>query len=938
MSTYVLPQVQVFQDLQRQPAVEANPLSAHISGGHAHLVRWTDANERETGYLGLYDRVTNNDYAWPTRPAGSIVDQSYTRVFVKDALLRYFTDAVSAGGTIYRTAGSFNRIRANSINFVTANGTSRSAGLADRDVRIGDVIKVTGTPTGGGGLRTLWTHVVGFVPEVVASVVGSAAPIAGNRNTGTLSTAISQTAGPENCVTATSSAASYNGLPAGRTTETYTIQVLQSSINGNHTTAVLRAISASGTDNVMSFSPAAAASPTAIGTRGLTVTFGIGSGPDCSDSAVNDGVSEDDLIAGQIFTVTVSQAFTATTVTSGGTYSGDTNTTYIVEVTKGGTFAQSPEISVTTTNGYDQSGPTVVSGLSVAVPIGSRGVTMTFAGSTQGLAKGDRFSVTATAATAGAIKTLVLADNLDSGFATNDDLAIELFIREQELELTANRTGFAPLKNWTQDANDLTVNSGVTVFHPTWTSAGVPQPLPLYSSAALDYGKVYVHYRAWLSTLSGQMTSVSDVSELDEISGALTPDNPLKWGVFTALSNNNGTPVLFTSVADPGSLDSWQALFDVLLSSDEAYGLVPLTRDPAVLQLFRAHVDSTSSPLVGLWRTAWFNLSGVPEKPLVSAGSSVPGYTAATTSNGTDALAVFEEFGSTGAFTVLRVPANNSRFTTNGVRPGDIVRALYVGDGFGEFTYSTFEVESVTSESQLKLVSGPSVAQPVPAKIEVWRTLSLTEEAEEVGKAAAAYGNRRIRATWPDVIESAGTVQPGYFLNCALAALASAVLPQQGLTNVEVAGFSAVSRTTQFSRAQLDVMAGSGVWIVTRDNTGKIFNRHAVTTGAYDDINQREESITRNIDSISYRFKDYLKPFIGVTNVTPTMQETIQGGIIKLIRTLQSERVTNQLGGQLIDATIDRFFVSSIFKDRYVVYLSLQVPYALNTIELHLVA
>jgi hypothetical protein len=133
-------------------------------------------------------------------------------------------------------------------------------------------------------------------------------------------------------------------------------------------------------------------------------------------------------------------------------------------------------------------------------------------------------------------------------------------------------------------------------------------------------------------------------------------------------------------------------------------------------------------------------------------------------------------------------------------------------------------------------------------------------------------------------------------------------------------------------------MAGSGTWIVTRDNNGTIFNRHAVTTGASDDINQREESVTRNVDSISYRFKDYLKPFIGVTNVTPTMQETIQGGIIKLIRTLQSERVTNQLGGQLIDATIDRFFVSPIFKDRYVVYLSLEVPYALNTIEIHLVA
>jgi uncharacterized membrane protein len=67
------------------------------------------------------------------------------------------------------------------------------------------------------------------------------------------------------------------------------------------------------------------------------------------------------------------------------------------------------------------------------------------------------------------------------------------------------------------------------------------------------------------------------------------------------------------------------------------------------------------------------------------------------------------------------------------------------------------------------------------------------------------------------------------------------------------------------------------------------------------------------------------------------MQDVILGGIKKLIRTLQTERVTVNLGGQLIDATVARFYVSEMFKDRYVAYINLQVPYALNNIELHLV-
>jgi hypothetical protein len=175
-------------------------------------------------------------------------------------------------------------------------------------------------------------------------------------------------------------------------------------------------------------------------------------------------------------------------------------------------------------------------------------------------------------------------------------------------------------------------------------------------------------------------------------------------------------------------------------------------------------------------------------------------------------------------------------------------------------------------------------------------------------------------------------------LNAALAGLASAVLPQQGLTNVEITGFSSTQRTNdKFNKPQRDILALAGVWVVQQDAAGQIYTRHAVTTGDYADINQREEMLTRNVDSISYRFKDYFAPFIGVTNVTPTMSDIILGGMDRLIRALRIERTTPQLGGQLITATVDRFFISEVFKDRYVAYITLEVPYALNNIELHLV-
>lgn len=943
MATYVLPQVLVFQDFTIQPAVAANPLSAHIAGGHAYLVRESEADEREFGNLGLYDNTSDTDYAWPNRPAGAEVDFNYTKLFIENALLRYFVDDVSSGSSITKTSGYANRIISDSVNFKSNGVYARAASLYDRDVQIGDVVRVRGVPTGTGATGdavTLWTYVKNLVATDIAAVVASASVDDSNAGTQSATDSVSQTDGIENCVTATVDGSSYDGLADGQPSETYVVTVLDGSVGGDYTTARLRVESASGTDDVAELTPSASGVATNIGTRGLTATFADVDNAACSLSADNEGVSYNDLITGQEWTITVAQAFTATTATSGGSYSAAADTTYIVEVTKGGTFADSPEVSVTTTNGIDQSGPHIVSGLSSAVSIGTEAVTITFAGSTQGLNKGDRFYIPVTGVTSGPVRTLVLGHNLDATFDTSDELSVQLFIRKPLLEVTANRTGMAPLTNWSQSETQVTAKSGIVAYDSTWTDSGVALPLDVYSSADLDYGTLYVEYRAWRSELASKINSLIDVANIDDIAGPLTPDNPLKWGVFKALQNSNGTPVLYTAVTNPDDPNTWDNIFEILLTRDDAYNLVPLTRNATVLSLYQAHVNSASSPTEGLWRVAWFNLSGVPEIPVVSAGSSVVNHVSATTTDGEAALAVFEDDPETSGsqYTIVRVPAANSDFEANGVRPGDIVRAIYTGDGFGGFTYSEFVVDEVQSENQLRVKTGPAAPQSVPAKIEVWRNLSASEEAAEIGSAAGAWNDRRIRAIWPDQVESSGTVQEGYHLAAALAGLSSGVLPQQGLTNVEVAGFSNVSRTSdKFNKFQLDTMAVAGVWLVTQAIDGAIYSRHAVTTGDYEDINQREEMITRNVDSISYRFKDYFAPFIGVSNVTPTMEDIILGGMNKLIRTLQAERVTPNLGGQLIDAEITRFFISELFKDRYVAYIDIQVPYALNNIELHLV-
>lgn len=938
---YTLPQVRVFQDFTLVPAVGDAPLRAHVSGPHAYLVRYAETDERDDGRLAYYDGADDQDFAWPTLPAGAKVDLGYTKLWVKDALLRYFRDLISAQSTITKTAGYNNRVRSATVNFAVNGAYARDPLLLSRDVQPGDVAQVRGRDSGGDSI-TLWTYVKALHGDPVAAVVDAASSEAANAPAQSASASYVQIAGAENCVALTLDGSAYNGLATGDVVEVYDLLVLEGSIDGDYTTASVRVISGSGRDDVAAVTPEPAGAPTAIGSRGLTVAFDLAPGAACSASAGVDDVSANDLVAGQRYRITVHQAFAPPTPTSGGTYGLGHDTTYVVSVFRGGKFADAvkPQIMVTTNSGVDASGPTTVAAAATAVAVGTGGVTISFSGA--GLRKGDVYYVPVTGEKDGPMRTVELGHNLDTAIPDDSEVDLTLYIRNPLLEVEHDREGFAPVTNWDADAAGLTVAAGIVAYDPSWTDGGEPQPLDLTAAPAVGYGMMYVEYRAWQQTLCHEVNGISDPATLDDaISGPLHPDNPLKWGVFNALNNANGVQVLYSSVCDPDAPESWADVLDLLVGRADSYGLVPLTRDKTVLDLYAAHVESQSAPEQAQWRVLWVNLDGVPEIPLVSAGSSVTGYAVATTTDGLPALAVIEDDPQTPGtqFTRVRVPADNAAFLRNGVRPGDVVRALYTGDGFGHTVYSEFAVASVRSEGELLLAAGPAAGVGLPAKIEVWRNLTATEEAAAIARIAGSYGSRRVRATWPDQIGSGATSMEGYFLNCALAGLTSGVLPHQGLTRLEIAGFDDLSRTTRkFNRLQLDAMAAAGTWIVTQDvNTGTVFTRHAVTTGAQDDVNQREEVVTRNVDSMSFRFQATFDPFIGVRNVTLGTQIAIEQELGKTIDLLKSEGNSSSLGGQLVDATIVSFGPHATLPDRYVLVLDCQIPYPVNNIDLHLV-
>lgn len=959
MATIVKPQVLVFQEFSLVPSEVTQPLRAHIAGPNADLHRYSDSDEKPLINVGAYDDNDDTNYAWPGRTAGSIVDQTYTRVFMDDAYLKYFEDLIgdtsNGRGTVALIAGRKNWIRSSTVSF-KANGASYPRGglLYDRDVQIGDIVYVRGINDVAGSCEEieLWTKIKDFAADEVASIVGGCREDTNNQGDTVASAVIAKTGGPDNCIDATANGAAYDGLEDGHVSEVYTIEVIRSGIAGCQA-ARLRVTSASGTDNEDEVVPAAFGAPTDIGSRGLTVTFDNTGNPSCSSEASFGEVAETQMVVGQTWQVTVSQLFYPGCCESGGSYAGPDNDVYVVEVTKGGTWANLPEITVTTVKGLDFSGPTAVTAIDTAIPIGSYGVTISFrdcpemslssassvsfAGDNPlGLLTGDKFFITVTSAQNGPIRTLILDHDVPDEIQDAADLDLKLFIEKDGLEIGENRLASPPNVNWEQETTQIVIKSGITIYESTWTNNGVPMALPIES------GTLFIHYREWLQDLIDEIGALNDVADIDNIDGPLDEDNPLKWGVFKALQNSNGTYVKYTGVSDPTDDDDWQVVLDLIDGRDDIYNLVPLTRDRDVWDLWQAHVTSESSAQNGNWKGMFISLQTPATKMLVGKSTADVQALTPTSSDGAVVLATLEDNPNASGtqYTLLSVPGANSNFITYGVDPGDIVRFLFTTDAWGTASYTEFVVDTVLSENSLLLLTGHDVPVSEPQKMEIWHNQEKDELVTALKGIAQSFANRRVVAVWPDLVGVGGNTVEGYYLCCALAGLASGVVPHRPLTNVVVSGFDDVANRTIdfFSDSQLDALDDGGVWIVQEDTDGRIHTRHALNTDVTD-VNRREESIRRNVDAISYLFLSRLSPFIGRANVTPSMLDRLDFEVTQAVEYLKSTGYTQELGPQLIDGAIRQGYprIHPLLADRIQVVMDIDVPAPVNNIELVLV-
>ncbi len=514
-------------------------------------------------------------------------------------------------------------------------------------------------------------------------------------------------------------------------------------------------------------------------------------------------------------------------------------------------------------------------------------------------------------------------------------MAIALYVRKNaEMPNSFLRT--------TTSTTQVGVTSAATLTETGLVDgSGVLKALTIAAPAAtVTYSpaKVYVSYRVLRTDHAASIASLSSPTLVEATLGAVVPENPLAQGVYDALLNSSGTPIYYMAVPTD-DLAGYNAVLEQAKRISTIYGLVPLTFDTTIIDAVKSHVNTLSTPEVAKWRKAWICLE--PPSSAILAGYE----RAAAGVNWRIPKAAAGTDPQTGTVNVYAtVSASNSAdpaFVTTGVRVGDKLRVFV--DDTTTSTYADYTISRVGSQNELVVAS--AIAQQGDGTgyraVQVIRTYTNDEQVAALG--AASGSNRRVNAVFPHVAKTAGISKAGYFVAAALAGLRAGSLPHAPLTNVELLGFDDFTTTlVTFTPTQLDNLAAYGYWIVVQDVAGGVpYVRHQLTTFGYneagDDPKFSEDSITTNVDSVSYGLQRALAPFIGKYNINASTIALVRDAVTRQLNYQMSQAAATTAGPQLLGYKITALGKSTLFKDRLVASVELELPYPINRVTITLV-
>ena len=468
-------------------------------------------------------------------------------------------------------------------------------------------------------------------------------------------------------------------------------------------------------------------------------------------------------------------------------------------------------------------------------------------------------------------------------------------------------------------------------------------------------GNLYVQYKALRKDVSAMAQNagvirLSDVATLAEVLDPLTEDNPLGLGAFLCMINCPTFEVKLlgidevTPAASTGTGIAWARAL-AMLEAEEVYTIAPLTHDEVVHGMVATHIELISQPEHGGERIAFISKVMPTRKNSDIALSGTQSNSTATVNQmllDADPAAGLVALGINPALPIPETSMVYMEFEVDGeLRRYNVISAsgplvsfrLSFSetdtnvDGF----FSTVKMDSSVVNAAYKLaVRGASVAIPGtnPEKLDY----SLV--ANTVAGANESFANRRLFSVFPDniktVINGIEKSLPSYYASACMAGMVGAQPPQQGFTNFPITGLTGVVGTENFTKRQLNTMAGGGTYILIQDvQGGAVSCRHQVSTDLTS-IETRELSITKVVDFTAKILRAAVRKFIGTNNVDTQLLDALGTTIQAVLKFLEDT-------GVLLGSNLNNIAQDSAAPDTVLVDVTVQVPYPCNYIRITVV-
>jgi hypothetical protein len=886
---YITPRVLIQQEFTQLPVYTEYPLPAFIIGPNYNLNRYGIAEEKTNTVLktlngeileagNAYNPLEDTVYDIPNLGVGNTADHTYTKVFAENVEAKYFPlDALNSVGNnevvfVENSGGAkyTNKVRFTDVVLKNFNGYTRAVDFSNRDVAVGDVIKITDdlgnvTKAKITSLIAEGADVNSPLESVVAPQVASGSSgVTNGTNTFTDSSAsfvASQVVGKyitiqgiansvgtfkildcpsSTSLTLSSTVASYtnrswyisgvykslsnaatqtedfNNSVTGTSNTTVTVANVSSAYKGYNSKRVLAdtytvTVTTGGDLDEVKFSIASE-----NGVFALKTNVSLDEGVLTIDSENNNsvelefsqaGVPAVNFNVGDTWSLSVTAPVSSVVPVASGSYTGKVDMVYTLRVERGGPLYDGTNSSVCARVAISSSN---LDANSVVLPIeeepfalGSFGAFASFDSSSNngGLILGDVYYIPVSAEKKGPVTIVEFSEALtEATLNLASSLTAELCLVQKNIEINQIKDLVEDTKNWTQEDSYITINAGITTYNPSLVTGNEIVRLPIQEA------RLFVENRGLKSSPTVAIDSVRALSEVQAKLGKVHPDNPLAQGVYEAILNAQNQLVYFIGV-NSDSLEGYLTALGVAEKSDKVYSFVPLTFNKTIQDAVVSHVNAYSTATAARWRIAWLAIKDEKSVALYDTKEDDTDFTATITDDTTVSGTQYR---------LLTV--EGADFLDSGVRPGDSVRINFKLTADGGVAYDEYFVQQVRTNTTLTLSKPSSTSIDTATKVQILRTFTKSERAENIAAVASGYNNRRVRCVFPDTYKYAGITKEGYFAAAGLAGLRSGVVPHQGLTNTEYLGADDLSKSVvEFSQEDLDTMAESGVWILTQE-------------------------------------------------------------------------------------------------------------------------